>query len=129
MSDIDLAVRRSKRLESKLRRYFRVDGRGLHQLIDAAKARNALPMPLVKKLRYVATIRNRIVHDHDYTRIDDRAGFIQACDEAEQLLDDLAGPRDTWVTTFIVVAALILFLVAGTGLAIWVLRDAGLPLW
>lgn len=129
MSDIDLAVRRSKRLESRLRRYFRVEGRGLHQLVDAAKAKNALPLPLVKKLRFIATVRNRIVHDVDYTRIDDRGAFITACDEAEQELDELAGPRDTWTTTIIVVISVLLFLILGTLLAVKLLRDAGIPLW
>lgn len=129
MSDIDLAVRRSKILETKLRRNFRVDGRGLHNLIDAAKAKNALPTPLVKKLRFVATIRNKIVHDADYARIDDRRAFIAACDEAERELDELAGPRDTWTTTIIVVIAMIVTLLIGTLLTIKILRDADIPLW
>lgn len=129
MSDIDLAVRRSKRLENRLRRNFRVDGRGLHALIDAAKAKNALPTPLVKKLRFVATIRNKIVHDADYTRIEDRRAFVAACDEAERELDEMAGPRDTWTSTIIVVVAMILTLLIGTLLTIKILRDAGLPLW
>ena len=129
MSDIDLAIRRSKRLEGKLRRNFRVDGRGLHELIDAAKARNALPTSLVKKLRFIATIRNKIVHDTDYTRIDDRRGFITTCDQAERELDELAGPRDTWRTTIIVVVALVLMLLIGAILSVWMLRNAGIPLW
>ena len=129
MSDIDLAIRRSKRLEARLRRNFRVEGRGLHELIDAAKAKNGLPTPLVKKLRFIATIRNRIVHDHDYTKIDDRRGFIEACDQAARALDELAGPRDTMKTTIIIVVALVLFLLAGAALSIWMLRSYNIPLW
>src|SRR5690606_34437429 len=129
MSDIDLAVRRSKRLEGRLRRNFGVSGRGLHELIDAAKRKNALPNDLVRKLRFVATIRNRIVHDLDYTKIDDRAGFIAACDAAERELDELAGPRDTWRTTLIVTAALLVTLIIGMSIAIWLLRSRGIPLW
>ena len=129
MSDIDLAIRRSKRLETKLRRNYRVDGRGLHELVDAAKAKGALPTPLVKKLRLVATVRNKIVHDVDYKKIDDRRGFVEACDAAERELDELAGPRDTWRTTLIVVGCLIGLFAAGTVLSIWALRDYGVPLW
>ena len=129
MSDIELAIRRSKRLEARLRRNFRVEGRGLHELIDAAKDRNGLPMPLVRKLRFIATIRNRIVHDSDYTRIDDRRGFTRACDEAERELDELAGPRDSWRTTLIVVGALAALLLVGTLLSVLMLRRYGVPLW
>ena len=129
MSDIDLAVRRSKRLEGKLRRNYRVEGRGLHELVDAAKAKNALPNPLVKKLRLVATVRNKIVHDSDYIRIDDRRGFVAACDEAERELDELAGPRDSWRTTIIVVASIVGFLGVGTGIAAYILRSYDIPLW
>ena len=129
MSDIDLAVRRSKRLEGRLRKNFGVTGRGLHELIDAAKARNALPTPLVKKLRFIATVRNKIVHDADYTRIDDRPGFVEACDEAERDLDALAGPRDTWRTTAIVTIALVAMILVGILIAAWLIRRQGLPLF
>lgn len=129
VSDIDLAIRRSKRLEHRLRRNFRVEGRGLHELIDAAKAKNALPLPLAKKLRFIATVRNKIVHDHDYTRIDDRRGFVTACDQAERELDELAGPRDSWRTTIIVVVALALMLLIGVAMTVWMLLQAGIPLW
>lgn len=129
MSDIDLAIRRSKRLEARLRRNYGVSGRGLHELIDAAKARNALPIPLVKRLRFIATVRNKVVHDLEYRKIDDRRGFIEACDKAERELDELAGPVDTWRTTIIVVAALVLTLLIGTGIAIYLLRSHGMPVW
>ena len=129
MSDIDLAVRRSKRLEARLRKNFGVAGRGLHELIDAAKARNALPTPLVKKLRFIATVRNKIVHDVDYTRIDDRAGFVEACDAAERELDALAGPRDTWRTTVIVAVGLVVTILVGLLIALWLMRRHGLPLF
>ena len=129
MSDVDLAINRSKRLEQKLRRNYRVDGRGLHELVDAAKAKNALPNALVRKLRLVATVRNKIVHDADYTRIDDRKGFVRACDEAERELDELGGPRDSWRTTIIVVACLLGLFLVGSALSIWMLRRYNVPLW
>ncbi len=129
MSDIDLAVRRSKRLEERLRLNYGLSGRGLHELIDAAKARNALPNDLAGKLRFIATIRNKIVHDTSYTQIDDRRGFLAACDEAERRLDELAGPRHSWRMSLIVVAALVLTLVTGLAIAIWMLRQRGIPIW
>ena len=129
MSDIDLALSRCKRIEQRLRHNYRVDGRGLHELVDAAKAKNGLPTPLVRKLRLIATVRNKIVHDADYTKIEDRRGFVRACDEAERELDELAGPRDTLRTTIIVVSAIVLFIVVGVAASVWMLRSHGIPLW
>jgi hypothetical protein len=37
----------------------------------------------VKRLRFIATVRNKIVHEANYQAIDDRAGYVKACDEAE----------------------------------------------
>ena len=129
MSDIDLAVRRSKRLEARLRRNFGVEGRGLHELIDAADRKRALPPTLTRKLRFVATIRNKIVHDTDYTRIDDRDGFVSACEQAERELDELAGPRDSWRTTLFVAVAMAITILVGVLIAIWLIRREGLPLF
>ena len=81
MSDIELAVARTKELESLLEQVLGATGKGLHEKVSSVQSK--LPPALVKKLRFVATIRNRIVHEADYPRIDDRAGFARVCDEAE----------------------------------------------
>ena len=128
MSDLDLAVRRSKRLERLLRDGFNAEGRGLHGLVDRVERK--LPPDLARKLRFVATVRNKIVHDLDYTAIDDRRGFVRACDEAERELARLAGPgaRDSFRGVGLVVAALAVLLVTGMGIAVWMLRSRGVPL-
>ena len=86
MSDIELAVTRTKALESLLER-LGAAGRGLHEKVSSVQQK--LAPALVKKLRFVATVRNKIVHDSDYARIDDRDGFLRACDEAEAELNAL----------------------------------------
>ena len=128
VSDLDLAVRRSKRLERLLRDGFAAEGRGLHGLVDGVERK--LPPDLARKLRLVATVRNKIVHDLDYTAIDDRRGFVRACDEAERELSRLAGPgvRDSFRLVGLVVAALAVLLIAGMGIAVWMLRSRGVPL-
>jgi hypothetical protein len=79
MSDIELAVSRAKALEALLDA-LGAAGKGLHEKVTSVQAK--LPQPLVKKLRFVATVRNKVVHESGYA-IDDRAGFVRACDEAE----------------------------------------------
>src|SRR5207244_5940765 len=87
---VELAITRTKALESLLESGFGAAGRGLHEKITSVQAK--LPPPLVKRLRLVATVRNKIVHEAGYQQIDNRHRFIQACDEAEQSLRALAGP-------------------------------------
>ena len=47
---------------------------GLHERISAAE----LPPVLEKQLRYLATVRNSLVHDIRITKLDDRDGFVNA---------------------------------------------------
>jgi hypothetical protein len=90
MNDIELAVTRTKELEALLEAGLGATGRGLHEKVTSVEDR--LPAPLVRKLRFVATVRNKLVHDAGYRQIDDRDGFTRACDEAEQELRALAAP-------------------------------------
>ena len=87
MSDIDLAVTRSQRLEQMLERDFGATGKGLHQKVSSVA--DSMPDDLVRKLRLVATVRNKVVHESG--RIDDRNRFLTAADSAER---DLTAIRD-----------------------------------
>ena len=89
MSDIELAITRTKALEALLEG-LGATGKGLHEKVTSVQGK--LPQPLVKKLRFVATVRNKIVHESDYQKIDDRTGFVRACDEAEGELRAMAAP-------------------------------------
>ena len=90
MSDIELAITRTKALEALLEQAFHATGKGLHEKVTSVQ--NRLPQPLVRKIRFVATVRNKIVHESDYKHIDDRDGYVRACDEAEAELRALAAP-------------------------------------
>jgi hypothetical protein len=90
MSDVELAVTRVKALESLLEQALGAFGKGLHEKVSSVQDR--LAPSLVKKLRFIATVRNKIVHEADYQQIDDRDGFARACDEAEAELQALV-PR------------------------------------
>src|SRR3954471_8456998 len=90
MSDIELAITRVKALESLLEQALGATGKGLHEKVSSVQ--DKLPQPLVRKLRFVATVRNKIVHESDYKQIDDRDGFLRACDEAEAELRAMCAP-------------------------------------
>jgi hypothetical protein len=90
MSDIELAITRTKALEALLEAGLGATGKGLHEKVSSVQA--SLPPPLVKKLRFVATIRNKIVHESDYQKMDDRPAFERVCDEAEGELRGMTAP-------------------------------------
>ncbi len=114
MGDYELVITNCKRLEGILEKRFGASGRGLHEKVTSVQAK--LPEPLIRKLRYIATIRNQLVHEEDKHRIDDRAGFQRASKEAEKQLAALLRPTSAgrlgWKTALIAlcVAALAAFL-------------------
>ncbi|OIQ24370.1 DUF4145 domain-containing protein [uncultured Vibrio sp.] len=83
MSDIEKVVLRTRKLETLLRGQYHAEGKGLHQLISSCEER--LPHDVIGKLRYIATIRNKIVHEDEY-ELEDRKAFMSTCDECEQEL-------------------------------------------
>ncbi|MCS6864686.1 MAG: hypothetical protein RMJ56_17800 [Gemmataceae bacterium] len=89
MSDIALAITRVKALESLLEQ-LGATGKGLHEKVTSVQDR--LSAELVKKLRFIATVRNKLVHDANYSQLDDRDGFVRACDEAAAELRALLAP-------------------------------------
>ncbi|CAH0532309.1 hypothetical protein VST7929_00125 [Vibrio stylophorae] len=83
MSEIAMVIKRSRQIETLLRTYYHAEGRGLHSLISSCEER--LPHHLVSKLRFIASVRNKVVHDAHY-RLDDKAGFMRACKQCESEL-------------------------------------------
>lgn len=128
MSDLDLAIRRSKRLERRLRDGLGATGRGLHEMVSSVEKK--LPNDLVRKLRFIATLRNKLVHDLDYHKLDDRRGFVRACDESEREIDQLAGPgmRGSFRLAIFVAVAIVAILVIGMTIAVVMMRRSGVEL-
>lgn len=94
-SDLDLAVGWSKRFEGELERRFNARGRGLHEKLDSV--RDDLPPGVVRDLRLVATVRNRIVHESGYARIEGRREFLAACRRARRALAGRVRRRLWWM--------------------------------
>ncbi|EKO3558515.1 DUF4145 domain-containing protein [Vibrio metschnikovii] len=92
MSEIEQVVLRTRRLETLLRQHYHAQGKGLHQLISSCEER--LPHDIIEKLRYIATIRNKIVHE-DHFHLPDRKAFLLACLQCEKELAPRSG-RFIW---------------------------------
>ncbi len=112
MSNIEEVVKRTRRIEKLLRVQYHADGKGLHQLITSCEDR--LPHDVISKLRYVATIRNKIVHEEDF-KLDNRKSYFATCDACEKELTPRAN-RFIWraailVMTLFTLAALGFYLV------------------
>lgn len=90
MNDYELAITRCKQLESLLEKEFGASGRGLHEKVSSVEGK--LPEPLRKKLRFIATVRNKLMHDASYAKLDDPESYIRACDTARADLYKLIAP-------------------------------------
>lgn len=93
MGDIELAVSRSRRLEQLLEHGFGATGKGLHQKVGSVE--HLLPTQLVRQVRLVATVRNKVVHESDGIR--DRDQFVSAAEGAERELESIIRAREVAV--------------------------------
>ncbi len=83
-SDLEYAIECSKRLEYLLEHNFGATGRGLHQKVNSVA--EVLDPQTVRDLRYIATIRNRLVHEDGISTIDDREEFTAVFSRLEESL-------------------------------------------
>jgi hypothetical protein len=105
VNDYERAIKYSKSLETLLKNRFGATGKGLHEYTSSVESK--LDPKIVKKLRYMATIRNKLVHDDGYSKIDDRGRFIETYNEVYSALKP-AGSR-----TLLYVVVILVILAAG----------------
>ncbi len=84
MSQIETAVLATKKIEAILRDEFAAEGRGLHEYLDSVEHR--IPANIVKKARYIASVRNQVVHKDGV--IADLADFNQTVAEVVAALNE-----------------------------------------
>ena len=75
---IEIAVRFSKQIESLLEQQLQAEGRGLHEKVTSVES--LLPQELVRKLRWIATVRNKVVHEADFD-IENPTEFRESCEQ------------------------------------------------
>ena len=94
-NDYELVIRSSKDLEWILEQEFDASGKGLHEKISSAaeKYPEELSPPLVKDMRYLATIRNKLVHERGFDVIPDRQRFIEKFELSQKELRELIAAR------------------------------------
>ena|SRR5690606_6732533 len=109
MSDIERVVRASRRLENILAKHYGATGRGLHGLISSAASK--LPTRTVKSLRWVATMRNKVVHEEGF-RLSDPKGFSKEVKRLEKELQPGGSARALPFFLSLVILALALATVA-----------------
>jgi hypothetical protein len=88
MKDITPVVRAAKRIETLLEEKFGAQGRGLHEKLSSVERH--VPAELHKTIRYIATVRNKVVHEDDY-ELDDAAGFLRQAERVAQALENIQG--------------------------------------
>lgn len=88
MSFLDEVIDRTRQIEGLLEDNLGATGRGLHE--KATTVESQLGAVLVKRIRYIATIRNKLVHEADFDFDGDEAGFLDLCD---QVIATLRGTR------------------------------------
>jgi hypothetical protein len=71
----------------KLLKELGASGVGLHELVGSIS--HILGDPLQLRMRYIITVRNKLVHEHDYTFDDNEVKFVARCDEVISKLSAL----------------------------------------
>lgn len=79
-NDYQLVIEASKELEYLLEVEFNAHGQGLHEKVSSIGT--AIPVPTIRSIRYVATLRNRLIHDREMRSLPDRPAFIKKFDDA-----------------------------------------------
>jgi len=84
MSDIEIAVKGSRLIEGLLEQKLNATGKGLHSKLSSVE--NKLSSAMISKIRYIATIRNSVVHE-DGATIDNIGEFKRAVSQVEEYLN------------------------------------------
>lgn len=92
MSDFKSIIDAVKRIETTLIGQFGAEGRGLHEKLSSVEER--IPPNLQRTIRYLATVRNKAMHEDGY-EIEDPAVYVQQATQVHTQLLALASQRAT----------------------------------
>lgn len=106
MSDVERILHFSSQLEMTLERELGASGQGLHQKTSSVERK--LTPRLVKRLRYIASVRNKAAHETATFSLEDPETFFSTCKETvaelnariEQIRSkppEQSGDRLTWI--------------------------------
>lgn len=73
----EIIIKYSKKIESELKD-IGAEGKGLHELITSIE--DQIPYEIVKMMRYIASVRNNLIHNDDYDLTNDiLSNYSEAC--------------------------------------------------
>lgn len=84
INPFELVITASRELESVLETQWQAVGKGLHEKLTSVEQR--IPVEIAKRIRYIATIRNKVVHENDYF-LEDSLKFQQEFEEVKNALN------------------------------------------
>lgn len=84
MSQIDLVVQNTRKIESLLETVLSASGRGLHEKLSSVEV--FFTPAEVRKIRYIATMRNNVLHKDGF-KLKDEADFQKSCTEIINLIE------------------------------------------
>jgi hypothetical protein len=113
MSDIEFVVKRSKSLEARLVRDFKVEGEGLGlgKIIESVAPK--LPSETVKQLHQLNDLRNEIVHKEGRNQLNNKPEFNQLYKNIERSLNKVkrANRPPEWEGGVIVIGFMMITLI------------------
>ena len=91
MSFFESVVQRTRKLERLLEEKLQASGKGLHE--KATSVEHKLDSDLVGQIRFIASVRNKLMHVDGYVFDGKESDFLGKCDDAIRRLEKQ--PRDT----------------------------------
>merc|ERR1712048_482843 len=98
-NDFELAVRACKEMEWILEDQFGAHGNGLGEKLSSCQEKFSRDKKIIEDIRYITRIRNRLIHDQNCNRIEERKEFIRRCEIAITGLQKLS-PKNSWANFF-----------------------------
>ena len=92
----------NKKIESLLTEKFQASGKGLHTKLTSVETK--LSADLVKKIRYIASVRNKLVHEDDYKNVP--KDFIKTNKEVIKELSKQKQDIWSWIIFILLLLAL-----------------------
>lgn len=106
-NDFELVIRATKDLEHLLEKDFGAPSTkqtGLHDKITHVQHSAGLSHDTVKKMRYLVTVRNKMVHEHGFNSLPDHQGFATSYDQVEKELKQKLAARKGSSTSVCVIS-------------------------
>ena len=85
MSFLEAVIARTRTIESLLEDKYHGAGKGLHEKLSSVEDR--LDPSIARQIRYIATVRNKLVHESNYDFDGNAADFLRRCDEVIRYLE------------------------------------------